>query len=182
MSRPMIPILHLCALFDMASSDSYLTVISSHSTSAQRYRDIRIALDRTEEFFLVVDKVCDIIFYIIYVALTPAQRVAPKRARPQSILATIPIPLVQKSSEGHATDLILSSPDTHASIPAADPLKPSLPTDDLLLSPAESSALPSVQEEQGIMSGNPSIIISPPNISASPSPSIPTKSTTTANA
>ena len=141
-----------------------------------------MALDRTEEFFLVVDKVCDIIFYIIYVALTPAQRVAPKRARPQSILATIPIPLAQKSSEGHATDLILSSPDTHASIPAADPLKPSLPTDDLLLSPAESSALPSVQEEQGIMSGNPSIIISPPNISASPSPSKPTKSTTTANA
>jgi len=53
---------------------------------------------------LVVDKVCDIIFYIIYVALTPAQRVAPKRARPQSILATIPILLAQKSPKGHATD------------------------------------------------------------------------------
>ncbi|KIM83454.1 hypothetical protein PILCRDRAFT_444365 [Piloderma croceum F 1598] len=131
----------------------------SSPKSAQRYRDIRMALDKTEEFILAVDK-----------------RVAPKRARPQPILPTIPIPQAETSSEAHSPDLRLSSPGTQAALADAPP-KPSLPTDDLLLSPSETSALPSVLDERNATSSNPSII----DISASPFPLKPTKSTISAN-
>jgi len=108
------------------------------------------------------------------------KRVAPKRARPQSILSTIPIPQPELKPGRHPTHARPPSLGTDTLL-SSDTLDLSLPTDDLLLSPAESSALPSAKKDRSAMFDSPSMIISPPVLSASSPPSKPTKSTTTSS-
>jgi hypothetical protein len=73
-----------------------------------------------------------------------------------------------------------------ANTPSTDPVTHvpvsmiSLPTDDLLLSPSESSALPLVREEGGIVPNTPSVIGTLPSLPTVIFPSKPTKSTTAA--
>lgn len=70
------------------------------------------------------------------------QRVTPKRSRPQSLLSTLPIPVPESTTPEEA-----SSPTLHVQtlLPADEVHQPL--TDDLLLSAAETSALPAAPSE-----------------------------------
>ncbi|KAF7980363.1 hypothetical protein HWV62_38815 [Athelia sp. TMB] len=96
----------------------------SSPKSAQRYRDMRIALDKTEDFILAVDK-----------------RVAPKRSKPPSLLSTLPIPVNEPPTPEKP------SPSTLDTLLPADESHKAPLTDDLLLSAAEASALPPMLTE-----------------------------------
>ncbi|KAL0957063.1 hypothetical protein HGRIS_003161 [Hohenbuehelia grisea] len=118
------------------------------SSSSRHNDDLAIKLDRVEQFMKEVEI-----------------RLAPKSARPKSLLSRMPTPLIEDKTDETKTP----RHETFDTLNAATEDVPPIATDDLLLSPADKVPPP--------------VLVTPmPVLIPSTLPSGPTKSTTTASA